>query len=727
MAANKTARVTHGSLQVDAQLDAFVNDELLPASDVEAADFWAGLESIINELGPKNRQLLEERDQLQAAIDAWHVERRGKSFDPAVYKSFLSEIGYLEKQGNSVEVNPRKIDTEIASVAGPQLVVPVDNARYALNAANARWGSLYDALYGTNITADANGCGLGAGYNPIRGDAVVSQVRDLLDAHFPLEYGSHRWASSYSISGDTLTVTFGDSQTTTLIQPGDLGGYRGDPSSPEGILLSKHGLHLEIVFGDDNPIGRRDAAGIADVRLESALSVIMDLEDSVASVDAEDKIRGYRNWLQLMQGTLKASFTKGKASVNRELSADFQYRAVDGSEAILPGRSLMLVRNAGGHLLTDAVLYDGEPVAETFVDAMVTALAGKHDLIGTGPYRNSRSGSIYIVKPKMHGSKEVALAVELFAKVESIFDLDANTLKMGIMDEERRTSINLGNCIATARDRLFFINTGFLDRTGDEIHTSMEAGAVLPKDEMKGATWLKAYEDSNVDNGLDYGLSGHAQIGKGMWAMPDEMQAMMKAKIGHPKSGASTAWVPSPTAATLHALHYLMVDVAERQAELASRDKASVDDILTLPLIPDGRELSRSEIERELQNNAQGILGYVARWVGQGVGCSKVPDINNIGLMEDCATLRISSQHIANWLHHGILTEDEVHATMQRMAVVVDRQNAGDPAYSPMAPDFETSIPYKAALDLALKGRVQPNGYTEFILYDRRREMKSAS
>ncbi len=725
MTSGTVSRITHGGLEVAERLSRFVSDELAPGSGIEPDEFFAALEAVVRDLGPRNRELLARRDDLQERIDAWHKEYPGRP-DPAAYKAFLEDIGYLEPPVGAFEADPAGIDDEIARVAGPQLVVPVDNARYALNAANARWGSLYDGFYGTDVLDESEGRGKSGAYNPVRGDAVVSRVRDLLDRHFPLERGTHRWATAYAVHGGQLVVTFGDGTATALIDGERLAGYTGDGAAPESVMLERNGLHLEIRFGRDDAIGRRDLAGIRDVRLESALSTIMDLEDSVASVDTEDKVKGYRNWLGLMLGTLEETFEKGGETVERKLSADVSFTTPGGDTATLPGRSLMLVRNAGAHLVTDAVLLDGEPIPETMLDAMVTALAGKHDLAGRGRFRNSRAGSIYIVKPKMHGSAEVALAVELFERVEQALDLAPNTLKMGIMDEERRTTVNLANCIAAARDRVFFINTGFLDRTGDEIHTCMEAGPVLPKDEMKGAAWLKAYEDWNVDMGLAAGFAGRAQIGKGMWAMPDEMAAMIDAKIGHPKAGASTAWVPSPTAATLHALHYLAVDVAGRQRQLAGSRRARLETILELPLMDPSRTLSAEAITRELENNAQGILGYVARWVGQGVGCSKVPNIDNIGLMEDCATLRISSQHIANWLHHGLLDEARVRDAMERMAAVVDRQNAGDPSYRPMSPNFDDSVPFKAALDLVLKGRAQPNGYTEFILYARRREEKSA-
>ena len=721
-----TDRIRHGRLDVDKAFDQFVNGELTPGTGIDAGGFYAGLESILAELGPRHRELLEARDAIQSRLDEWHVSRRGKPHDGTAYRAFLEEIGYLEPAQAAVPVSTSNVDEEIARVAGPQLVVPVDNARYALNAANARWGSLYDALYGTDVLGEGDGCAKGGGYNPVRGERVVQRVRDTLDRFFPLSHGTHHWATAYSVSDGNLVVRFGDGASATLLEAGSFVGYRGESKRPDAVLLRRNGLHLEIRFGTDNPIGRRDLAGIADVQLESALSTIMDLEDSVASVDCEDKLSGYRNWLGLMLGTLTESFEKGGQRIERELAPDRSFTGVDGESLELPGRSLMLVRNAGMHLLTDAVLLDGEPIAETILDAMVTALAGKHDVTGRGRFKNSRAGSIYIVKPKMHGSTEVKLAVTLFERVEAALGIEPGTLKMGIMDEERRTTVNLRNCIAAAADRVFFINTGFLDRTGDEIHTVMEAGPVLPKGEMKGATWLAAYENANVDAGIATGMIGAAQIGKGMWAMPDEMAAMMDAKIGHPAAGASTAWVPSPTAATLHALHYLMLDVSARQREIASREPAALDDILTLPLMAPDRELSPETVSRELENNAQGILGYVARWVGQGVGCSKVPDINNVGLMEDCATLRISSQHIANWLHHGLLDEDQVRDAMKRMAAVVDRQNAGDPAYRPMSVDPDSSIEFQAALDLVLKGREQPNGYTEFVLYARRAEAKAA-
>ncbi len=722
-----SSRIDHGDLSIEAELHRFVADELAPGTGVDPTDFWKQLEAILKDIGPRNAALMKKRDELQELIDGWHRERAGQAHDAAAYRSFLEEIGYLEAPVDDFTVCPERIDDEISTIAGPQLVVPVDNARYALNAANARWGSFYDALYGTDAISEADGCRKSRRYNPVRGDKVINRVRDYLDRHFAVEKGTHHWAVKYAVVGGQLEVTLGDGTRTGLLRPERLVGYTGDADSPTAILLKKNELHLEVRFGEGYFIGRRDHANIYDVHLEAATSTIMDLEDSVASVDTEDKLRGYRNWLGLMQGTLSHSFEKAGSTIDRKLEADRRYTAPDGGELVVPGRSLMLVRNVGTHLDTDMVTLGGQPVAETIVDAMITALAAKHDLLGNGAFRNSRAGSVYIVKPKMHGSDEVKLACELFSRVEKALGLEPNTLKMGIMDEERRTSVNLRNCVAAARERVFFINTGFLDRTGDEIHTMMEAGPVLPKAEMKGATWLLAYEDYNVDIGLATGFTGRAQIGKGMWAMPDEMAAMLEAKIGHPRAGASTAWVPSPTAATLHATHYMLVEVMARQDDLQARECASVDDILELPLLPADRELSAEDIKRELENNCQGILGYVARWVGQGVGCSKVPDINDIALMEDCATLRISSQHIANWLHHGILSEEQVHTAMRRMAVIVDRQNEGDPGYRPMAPDFESSIPYLAALDLALKGREQANGYTEFVLYARRKQMKAAA
>ncbi|MFT5115839.1 MAG: malate synthase [Parasphingorhabdus sp.] len=712
-----------GGLAIEQKLHEFVENELLPESGVDSPIFWSALEDIVRDLGSQNQGFLKHRDDLQDKIDQWHKQHPGAS--PEAYKSFLGECDYLESVRDDFAITSANIDAEVSSIAGPQLVVPLDNARYVLSAANARWGSLYDALYGTDALAENDGCRKTRRYNPIRGDRVVKFARDFLDRHFALDKGTHHWSTRYRVRNGRLEVRLGDGRQALLLRPERLTGYTGDADKPDSVVLCKNGLHLEICFGDGFFIGRRDHASIYDVRIESALTTIMDLEDSVASVDTEDKLKGYRNWLGLMRGTLKSSFEKDGESIDRTMNTDPVFTTPVGEQISLSGRSVLLVRSVGAHLNTNAVLLDGQPIPETMLDAMITAVSAKHDLLGNSPYKNSKHGSVYIVKPKMHGSAEVALAVELFSRVEQAIGLERNTLKMGIMDEERRTSVNLKNCIYAARERVFFINTGFLDRTGDEIHTSMEAGPVLPKAEMKGAKWLSAYENSNVDIGLQTGFTKKAQIGKGMWAAPDEMAAMLETKISHPESGANTAWVPSPTAATLHATHYMLLEVLARQENLQARQAASVDDILTIPLMDPQRKLSDAEINAELENNCQGILGYVARWVGQGIGCSKVPDINDVALMEDCATLRISSQHIANWLHHGILSESQIEAAMERMAIIVDRQNSNDPAYQPMSANFTDSIPYQASLDLALKGRTQPNGYTEFILYARRQQMKA--
>ena len=712
-----------GRLSIAEPLHQLVSDRVCPGTDVTPEHFFAELENIIADFGPRLSTHLKRRDEIQHKIDQWHKDN--KAFDAGSYKSFLESINYLEPQTGAFEIATGNVDPEIASVAGAQLVVPLDNARFVLNAANARWGSLYDALYGTDAIPEDGGAERAGAYNEVRGAKVVAYTKTFLDEHFPLESGSHTDATGYTVDNQQLIVAKG-SDTTSLANPAQFKGYTGDSSTPEKILLCKNNLHLEMNFDASHPIGKTDPAQLADVQLESAISTIMDCEDSVASVDVEDKCQVYSNWLGLMQGTLESSFSKGGKTVERKLATDRIYTTPDGKTLTLPGRSVLLVRNVGSQCEIDAVKYNDLPVAETLIDAMVTSLCAKHEVTGNhNGFSNSRHGSVYIVKPKMHGSEEVALANELFERVEKALSLKTNTLKMGIMDEERRTTVNLKNCINAARDRVVFINTGFLDRTGDDIHTSMEAGAMLPKAEIKQAKWLMAYEDNNVDCGLACGLQGKAQIGKGMWAIPDQMAAMLEAKIGHPQQGGSTAWVPSPTAATLHATHYFQINVKDRQNEIKSRTTASLDDILTIPLLD--RNLSDDEIKNELDNNVQGILGYVARWVGQGIGCSKVPDINNIGLMEDCATLRISSQHIANWLHHGILSEEDVIESMQRLAATVDKQNAGDSAYAPMADNFSNSVTFQASLDLALKGRVQPNGYTEFILYERRQEAKAGS
>ena len=711
-----TNRIQKGDLQVSEELDKLITEKVCVDIDVEPDHFWNSFNKIVKEFTPRNKALLEEREELQTKIDNWHKEN--KDFDKETYKSYLKEIEYWVDTNDDFEIETTNVDEEISTIAGAQLVVPVMNARFALNAANARWGSLYDALYGTDMISEENGADRGGAYNPVRGDKVIEFSKNFMNENFPLSNGSYQEIAAFQISDGNLEITLKDQTKVTLAEADKFAGYSGDVDNPKGILMKNNNLHVEIQIDREDSVGKDDLAGIKDILVESAVTTIQDCEDSVAAVDGEDKATVYSNWLGLMQGNLEETFDKGGKAMTRKLNPDRDYSKPDGAAFTLPGRSTMLVRNVGHLMTTPAILdADGNEIFEGIMDAMFTITIAKHDLLSNGTFKNSRTGSIYIVKPKMHGPKEVQLTCDLFAAVEKAVGLAPLTAKVGIMDEERRTTINLKECIKVAKDRVIFINTGFLDRTGDEIHTSMEAGPMIRKAQMKQEPWILAYEDWNVDKGLQTGFKGKAQIGKGMWAMPDEMLGMYENKTVHPKAGANCAWVPSPTAATLHALHYHQISVPSVQDDLKQRKEANMDEILEIPLLKE--ELSKEEIQAELDNNAQGILGYVVRWIDQGVGCSKVPDINNVGLMEDRATCRISSQHIANWLHHGLCDETQVLETMKKMAVVVDDQNSGDPVYENMAPSYDGDA-FKAACDLVLKGRVQPSGYTEPILHAQR-------
>ena len=718
-------RVKHGNLQVSHELDSFLKNEVLPGIDVEADSFWSAFEKILQEFGGRNKALLDKRKEIQKQIDEWHISRKGEPHNQDEYIEFLKKIDYLIDEGEDFEITTTNVDSEIREVAGAQLVVPVMNARFSLNAANARWGSLYDALYGTDMISEEGGAERSGPYNPARGDKVIEFSKDFLDESVPLQSGNYKEVTGFKVENGDLVIAFSDQSSGSLSDKSQFIGYKGDPDNPSSILFKNNNLHIDIQIDPEDSIGKDDPANIKDVVLESAVTTIQDLEDSVAAVDAEDKSLAYRNWLGLMKGDLKETFVKGDKEMTRSLNGDRSYTGKDGSEITLPGRSVLLVRNVG-HLMTNPAILDvdGNEVPEGIMDAMFTICIAKHDLQKEGKSANSRTGSIYIVKPKMHGPEEVQFTCDLFERVEEVLGLDPLTVKVGIMDEERRTTVNLKECIRVAKDRVIFINTGFLDRTGDEIHTSMEAGPVIPKAQMKQQPWINAYEDWNVDVGLETGFKGKAQIGKGMWAMPDEMLGMYQNKSMHPEAGANCAWVPSPTAATLHAIHYHQISVSDKQNELLSRPRASLEDILSIPVMENPESLSAEDIQSELDNNCQGILGYVVRWIDLGVGCSKVPDINNVGLMEDRATCRISSQHIANWLHHGLCSEEQVIETMKKMAVVVDQQNEGDPEYINMSPSFE-GIAFSAAVDLAIKGRTQPSGYTEPILHSKRLDFKS--